>query len=338
MDCFSAQLAALVHPGCLNRLAFRTPSTIPYYGLNARRLTQRRRHLETQLRLAGASDVTLVHCADADAVAALPASKFRCIHPHTTPTLHSGQNMTVGTISLALKHMIAMKDMLDRRRPLAVVLEDDAMLLPNFAAALHSLLAGVPADAHIVHLGSYSRCRQRFGQELRLPLATARSHMHAQGRSAKCDGCVYRRSNMTGIVGTVGQVYFPRGAHRLIGPIVAPADVLFTLQRPPINAPSPTYGPGEYLVWPAPIEMGLEAATHSATVVPDAAPEAHGEGATKSRLKARLEAAAREGRANAIAQASMNCTQVRRAMFLRRREVRSLSAAHVARARAKARP
>ena len=245
-SCFDDGLARLAQPECLVRLVPNLPIEaddavpIAFYGLNARELRLRREHLLLQLQLARAADVTVVHCADVEDLASLGTETFRCLHPFTADTRWTplGTRLALGTVSLTLKHMIAMKDMLTRGLPHAVVLEDDAILAHDFNSALSALLSVVPHDAHILHVGSYHRCRGRFS--------------------------AYRRANTTWIVGTVGQVYFARGARRLIGPVVGPPDVQFSSQQLPISAPSPTYVPSEYLVWPAAIELGLGSGTHSA--------------------------------------------------------------------------
>ena len=262
-SCFAKHFASLVDPGCMLRL----PSTasasagISIYVINARRLHERRKYVLTQLKqVASTSDTTIVLCADTEDIRKLPLRAFCCLHPFTLATRYVDGPMADGTVSLALKHMIAMKDMLARNLPLAVVLEDDATLVPNFTAALGALLAAVPEDANMLHLGSYRRCDDRFGHdELKLPTVAPR---HNATRSEVCFHCVHRRQNASGIVGAVGLVHYARGARQLIGPVVAPADVHFSMQAAPMFAPSPTYGPADFLVWPAAKELGLGKATH----------------------------------------------------------------------------
>jgi len=254
---FVEQLTRLVQPSCMVRTAAGpgSPHTqiedAAFYGLNARRLPRRRQHLLEQLRLAGATDVTLVHCADSDDVRALTPATRDCLHPYTVATPWTRPDtgeMGWGTVSLALKHMIAMHDMLARRLPRAVVLEDDAFLVSNFKAELRSLLLHVPSDAYILHLGSYRRCLHRFGHAdgLALPLVASGSNAKGARRPADdrthatCYDCVHRRDNQSGVVGTIGQVYYARGAKLLLRPVIAPSDVLFSMQRAPVLAPSPT--------------------------------------------------------------------------------------------------
>jgi len=117
--CFWTHFVDLVHPSCMVRLRRQPPSTgMRYYVLNARRLLHRRQHVLAQLDLfvSDATDVTLVHCADADELFALPAAALSCLSPFTlsTPFTKSREGFAIGTRSLALKHMIAMHDMLSR--------------------------------------------------------------------------------------------------------------------------------------------------------------------------------------------------------------------------------
>ena len=214
------------------------------------------------------------------------------------------------------------------------------MIISGFTAKLSMLLDRVPSDAFLTHLGSYRRCHQRFGHnELQLPQVAAGITL----RDGMCFGCVHRRSNMSGIIGTIGHVVHARGGRRLITPVIAPADVLFSMQRPPVHAPSPSYGPTDFLVWPAPVELGLERATHLSAprVGATASPLVDGHGALPNNLTARqrqvqnhlrvqsaerlrktqMIIAAREAArhekaaANELEQANMSCIEVK---YLRR--------------------
>ena len=54
-------------------------------------------------------------------------------------------------------------------------------------------------------------------------------------------------------------VVYEAAARQLVRPVVADADVMFSLQVEPIGAPSPSYGADHYLAWPA---KGLSGGTH----------------------------------------------------------------------------
>ena len=101
---------------------------IPTYVANTRRLRKRRQHILAQLTSVGAADVTIVHCADAEAIASLPLATYQTLHPQYTRTAWSPQGrerLPNGTLSLALKHRLAHWDMWRRRLRHGLVIEDD---------------------------------------------------------------------------------------------------------------------------------------------------------------------------------------------------------------------
>lgn len=229
--------------------------TIPFYILNTPALVERRDSVLGQLRKHGAADMTFVHCANRQDVASLTEHDISCLHPSMAPTrwTHVQPELATGTLSLAVKHFLAMYDMLQRHLLFAAVLEDDALLHPRFGTELISALPEIPEDAYLYFLGSYSKVYGTFRgghRDAKWPRVT----------QAKTE--MYVRNNATGILGGLGYIVFERGARALIRPIVAPADIMISLQEPPLYAPGPVYGGGDYIVWPHPDFQGKKAGTH----------------------------------------------------------------------------
>ena len=111
----------------------------PIYVVHTPRLHVRRQRMLDQLRLVGASDITVVQCAERSDLSQLSGSEFRCLHPEYARTMFSSSNMTDmqnGTLSLATKHMLAYEDMLRRGLASAIVLEDDTAVPRDLWARL----------------------------------------------------------------------------------------------------------------------------------------------------------------------------------------------------------
>ena len=131
---------------------------LPIYVLTAPALVLRQKKMVAHLSAAGSDEVTFVQCANRDAVAALTPFERGCLyHPAYNPMEPPAfrRSISNGSISIALKHRIALYDLLSRRDtpPAAIVLEDDAVVTPNFWARLSA--HAIPFDADIFFLGSY---------------------------------------------------------------------------------------------------------------------------------------------------------------------------------------
>ena len=265
---------------------------LPIYAAHAPSLRRRRANLHRQLKAVGAVDATLVLCADADVVYAgasdrsrclgvpchaavtpipcapstlihsarrqrLPPQIYRCLHPQYTRTAWSPAARTRlpnGTLSLALKHRLAHRDIWRRRLPRALVIEDDVVLPPVLPSSLGRYLDLLPADASLFYVGSYSRSTN--------PRLTLASLPPLPGASPP----IHRRLNFTTspnppyILGTVAYVVLARGAGALGSqPIRAEADVDLSLLSPTtqcqgvsmcaVAAPDGQYGPTRWLGW-----------------------------------------------------------------------------------------
>ena len=281
MACVEQTLSALAAPSCLQRTSFAASSTtaaltVPIYVAHARKLKRRRLHVEAQLSALGATDVTLVLCADADAVAALSPAAYSCVHPSYTRTSWSPAGRTRlpnGTLSLALKHRLAHFDIARRQLPAAVVLEDDAVVRPSLPSLLARYLAALPADAALFFLGSYSRSTNPRLTLADLPTVATASPAaplgasSAEAGSSRAPLAIHRRLNGSAfprpphILGTVGYLVLGRGAAALAAqPVRAESDVDLSLlpptskcERTPdscaVASPTAQYGPSRWLVW-----------------------------------------------------------------------------------------
>ena len=153
---------------------------LPFYVLNTPWLTKRRALMEESLRLAGASDVTWVHCANGPDLHCLSQHQRFCLHPTFLQCVWHDRPLTDGTLSLVLKHKLAFFDMLRRGASGAIVLEDDARLRPDMLTLLSGYL--MPADAELFFLGSYSAWRQNSLQDPAHPFS-CRCRALVQGTS-----------------------------------------------------------------------------------------------------------------------------------------------------------
>ena len=167
---YAAALSALERDGCLRRESLLSGSTQPLlpqlavYVLSVPSLTRRMRRMRDRLRAAHASDVTWVLCANRDDVKEFTPTTRACLHPEYIPHPWARKGdparpksfaMANGTLSLALKHQLAAWDVVRRRLPSAIVLEDDATVPPDLWRRLADFVS-IPKDADIFYLGSYS--------------------------------------------------------------------------------------------------------------------------------------------------------------------------------------
>ncbi len=235
----------LYNEQCLYRL--KTPDHIgihtPFYILNTPCLRERRYNALNEIMKHRIVDSTFVFCADA---AILKKMNTTLLHPGLVQTKWSkaGSFLKTGTLSLALKHMIAAYDIYIRGLSYAVVMEDDAIYVDNFQMELEYIIKNTPKDANIFHLGSYSRINQRFNS---YPIYT---------------GSIHIRKNSSWIVGATSYILFRKSCLDLIHPVIAPADISFSLQQFPIYAPEPTYGGTHFQSWP---NASLKGGSHTIT-------------------------------------------------------------------------
>ena len=157
---YADALARLSEGTCLQRTTSTTnrvplPSQLAVYVLSVPSFVKRKRRMMTQLEAAGVDDVTWVYCANRDHVAHFDAAMRACIHPEYVQHPWSrGAVMANGTLSLAIKHQIAARDIVQRGLPAAIVLEDDAIVPSDLWRRL--ALLETPRDADVFYLGSYS--------------------------------------------------------------------------------------------------------------------------------------------------------------------------------------
>lgn len=136
------------------------PHAPPVYVLSAHHLTERHKHVaETLAAVSLGEDVTLVLCADAAELRCLDATRLGCLHPtalrrdwHNASARH-GQLLAFGTLSLALKHKLAVADAARRGLHAALVVEDDVTMRKDLWEVLHTPL---PADAEIAFVGRHA--------------------------------------------------------------------------------------------------------------------------------------------------------------------------------------
>ena len=247
-------LGHLARQDCMQRMSLGQTLRVPTYVATARRLRRRRQHIIAQLKGVGAVDVTLVLCLDAEAIATLPLSTYRQLHPQYTRTAWSPatrDKLPNGTLSLALKHRLAHLDIWRRGLRHGLVIEDDAVLPAALPPQLDRYLGVLPPDAALFFIGSYSRSTNP-----RLTLADLPIVAHTSPP-------IHRRLNGTSfgrpphILGTVAYVVLARGAAALgPQPVRAEADVDLSLLAPTsrcgptspqcaVAAPAGQYGPGK---------------------------------------------------------------------------------------------
>ena len=93
--------------------------------------------------------------AETEELRALDSWSLACVHSPVPTRWNSG--MHLGTLSLALKHQMVYYDVVQRKLPSALVLEDDA-LLPQDLWELYAAIC-LPTDAGVFFLGSYAERR-----------------------------------------------------------------------------------------------------------------------------------------------------------------------------------
>ena len=250
---FESILETLHAPYCMPVVRTPTwgPLEIPFYLINARCLVERRRNAMNNLWRLGIADITIVHCADADELRRLPNATYRTLHPGIVETRwgRAGSRLPMGTVSLALKHMIAARDLLRRGVARAGIVEDDVVFAPTAASVLQQRINSLPGNTMVYHAGSYSRVHQTFA---RYPLTAP--------------GCRERR-NDSWIIGATAYVLWRRAASQLIHPVIAAADVALTLQTAPIFAPQPSCGGDTFEAWPDPtLTGGTHLRAHNCTL------------------------------------------------------------------------
>ena len=181
LQCFHRVLQMLMSGDCIVRASFEkatvqrgSPPTatraasaawvdasfeLPTYALTVPKLAVRYKAINNRLRMLSATNVTFVNCANKEDVQMLAPSDRSCLHPklhrHQFQIKSQQTELANGTLSLAIKHYLAYFDILRRRLPLALVLEDDA----EWPRQISSLLARyrMPCDADIFYLSSYFR-------------------------------------------------------------------------------------------------------------------------------------------------------------------------------------
>jgi len=308
-NCFSKVMRShILRPGCMERRSYaqgpnctapvsRQPAV---YILHAAHLHRRRNFMEGQMSSLCAADVTWVLCCTREQYEAeLNEQQQHCIHPCVAETRWNPNRQPIpnGTISLAMKHKAAYIDMVDRKLPSAIVLEDDACVQPNIWEHLNSIR--LPANATLYYLGSYTKNDNAFGSQW--GNATKGYDRHTKLPGQHPGGLTMHERNETlwpSILGGIGYVIFAPGA-RVLGerPIITMADVeissapdLYNPSTPyctlnangrivtkgavcsnscmardgsgktfKVGAPRPQFGPNRWLVWP---ERNLGGGTH----------------------------------------------------------------------------
>jgi glycosyl transferase family 25 len=118
---------------------------LPAYVIHAKSLPERTDHIRGELHRAG---IPFEWVLDYD-VGEIPIEvENKYFHPDT--------DLTPGQKSCALKHIVAMQRICDRGQDLALIFEDDALLVPDFMAKLKPILAESRhwSRPRILHLGA----------------------------------------------------------------------------------------------------------------------------------------------------------------------------------------
>jgi len=281
--CFGDALAQLMRrpDGCMQRLSLPgadklalliVPKTLPVYLMHTPALGARRRRMLRLLADAGAPDLTLFGCSNREDVELLSHEDRACLHPKYVVThwsKPSAAGLTNGTLSLGLKHQLAYLDIVRRRLPAALLLEDDS----TFPADIWARLAAysMPADAHVFFAGSYSPNPR--GGSLKDEDEVAGLEPTVRERSA-----LGRNGTRPPILGSNAYVVTFEGASRLLQPVRAETDIQLSLLSPsplckrtpstcypalgmmgcgdpvacPIAPPRRQYGPTRWLIWQDP--------------------------------------------------------------------------------------
>jgi glycosyl transferase family 25 len=118
---------------------------LPAYVIHAKSLPERTDHIRTELDRAG---IAFEWVLDFDADEITPEVDIAYFQPDA--------NLTAGQKSCALKHVVAMQHICERQQELALIFEDDALLVPDFAGQLRRVLAEAERwpRPRILHLGA----------------------------------------------------------------------------------------------------------------------------------------------------------------------------------------
>jgi len=206
---------------------------LPVYVLHAPNLAVRKAQILGQLRglNGGVRNVTFVQCMNADDVGRLDAAQRACLYrpsswiPYqayssTFPNMRAGE-MYNGTLSLAIKHKIALYDIVKRNVSAALVLEDDAILPIDLWKRLHSFR--VPTDADVFYLGSYTNAKSFNVLRKEPHVLNQPAHTVLHQRS-----CSVHRGSSTHL-GAVAYIAYQRGARAMLRSVRAPADTALSV-------------------------------------------------------------------------------------------------------------
>lgn len=118
---------------------------LPAYVIHAKSLPERTDHIRNELHRAGIPFEWILDY-DANEIPAGVEKKY--FHPEA--------DLTAGQKSCALKHIVAMQRIYDRGQDLALIFEDDALLVPDFTAKLKPILVEAKRwpRPRILHLGA----------------------------------------------------------------------------------------------------------------------------------------------------------------------------------------
>ena len=289
LGCFEQVIRKLVSkPNRLVRLkhAGLRPAAMPTYVVHARWLTHRAHAIIQTLRQLHerdqrALDLTAVLGAETEELRALDSWSLACVHSPVPTRWNSG--MHLGTLSLALKHQMVYYDVVQRKLPSALVLEDDA-LLPQDLWELYAAIC-LPTDAGVFFLGSYAERRGRLSYYYLHGASRANPNGYRVAWNQSCSraGSRYKRKAVfrrqpdryPTILGTIAYIIFQQGAREVLGPVHAPADITLSLLSEvgkdciiggnnstcPFRGPRNQYAPAVWLVGP---NVTLKGATHEA--------------------------------------------------------------------------
>jgi glycosyl transferase family 25 len=118
---------------------------LPAYVIHAKSLPERTAHIERELGRAGISFEWVLEF-DADEITSDVDRAY----------FAEGADLTLRQKSCALKHVVAMQRIRERGQDLALVFEDDALLVPDFCERLKQVLAEAETwpRPRILHLGA----------------------------------------------------------------------------------------------------------------------------------------------------------------------------------------
>ena len=224
---------------------------LPIYVTHAPFLTSRRQHVERRLAAIGANDVTFITCANKEDVRHFTAEQRACLYaPTRNPFDHGKGTIANGTLSLALKHKLAYRDLLRRQLLAALIIEDDAGVPANMWARLSAL--AVPADTDIFYLGSYQGLTN--WNVLKWDPVVNGTHPPVHRRDCRSRGKVNNH------FGTIAYIVFARAAHRMLRSVRVAADSglsALNCSYPPnmrcdycSDTPPNQYGPSSWIVAP----------------------------------------------------------------------------------------